>query len=138
MASALVPTGIALYQTMFLYSGIDKVRHFDAKAVNLSMKVQERLSLQLPAGLAKAGMAGVVLLEILGSLVLILFAIAQAVNPRVAEPWKGLARITIILMLIFLSMVTPLYHFPDRRVIPFLSNVTTAAGFLLMWVALGL
>lgn len=132
-------TGVTLYQVMFAYSGANKIRDFDTKVDTLVAKVRQRTQLDLPRPLASLGMAGVILLEIVGSLVLILYA-ARALfsDTPPSRTWKLMARCTLVLMILFVVTATLLYHPPTKRVIPFLSNVTTASGFILMWQALRL
>ena len=136
----LTLTGVTLHQAMFAYSGVDKLHGFDAKVTTLVNKVAARTTIQLPRTLAALGMVGVILLEVLGSLYLVLYAAYATSSPTPPAPlWRDVTRVVIVLMVLFVVVVTFLYHPPiNGRVIPLLSNTTTAAGFLLMWRALGL
>ena len=137
--STLALTGVSLYQVMFAHSGLDKLKGFDKKVDTLLRKVRERTTPTIPRELANLGMIGVILLEIVGSLYLVMYAIRKAlVREPVSSIWKNVARLTIIMMIVFVIVVTYLYHYPDKRIIPMLSNLTTTAGFLLMWDALEL
>ena len=136
---ALTLTGVALYQVMFAYSGVNKIRNFDAKVDTLVTKVRQRTELDLPGPIARLSMTGVILLEIVGSLVLILYAArAMFSDAPPSRTWKRVTRCTLVLMTLFVIIATLLYHPPTKRAIPFLSNVTTASGFILMWRALRL
>lgn len=125
---------VALYQAMFVVSGAKKIASFDAKVATLCDKIRERTSVTVPRAVASAGMVGAIVLEIVGSLVLIY---AASTARRRSSTWRFVATSIIGMFIVFVVVATLLYHFPSRtRMIPALSNLTTAAGFVLMWFAL--
>lgn len=132
---------VALYQTMFLYSGINKVRYFSGKVQTLQEKLKQRFLFSLfstPRLIAECGMAGAILLEIFGSLFLAYVAFQpRSSRVRTDKKWKTATKIVLTSMIAFVILATYLYHFHDKRAIPTLSNLTTTAGFVLMWHALG-
>ena len=115
---------IILFFIMFIYSGFNKINGFNKKVSILQGKTH------LPFFINVLGMIGVILLEIFGSLVMILYFIDNyMIN-------KYLVKTTNILFLAFLIVVTFLYHPPTDKLIPFLSNMTTFAGLLYIYADL--
>lgn len=115
---------IILFFIMFIYSGFNKINGFNKKVSILQAKTH------LPFFINVLGMIGVILLEIFGSLVMILYFIDNyMIN-------KYLVKTTNILFLAFLIVVTFLYHPPTDKLIPFLSNMTTFAGLLYIYADL--
>ena len=114
---------ICLFFTMFIYSGIMKIFRFKKKVKFLQKKTK------LPLLINQLGMIGVILLEIIGSLIIIV----HYLYPQVKIPIT-LIKFIKSLFLIFLVVVTLLYHPPSKKVmIPFLSNLTTFGGLLYMF-----
>ena len=130
-SSAALP--VSLYQLMFVYSGVNKLHHFDKKVDVLAQKVRDRTSLSPPREVAQAGMVGAIVLEVVGSLFLVYVALAR---PK-GEVWRRCTAGVVLAFVVFVVLATLLYHFPDGkgRLIPALSNLTTATGFLFMWQA---
>ncbi len=120
----LLSVAVVLFFVMFVYSGINKIQNFDKKVDTLEKKIG------VSDNLAKLGMALVILLEIVGSLYLVLYF--TYLMDKKNEVYKKAAIATLVLFLLFMVVVTLLYHPPTKQKIPFLSNVTTFAGFLLM------
>ena len=115
---------IILFFIMFIYSGFNKINGFNKKVSILQAKTH------LPFFINVLGMIGVILLEIFGSLIMILYFIDNyMIN-------KYLVKTTNILFLAFLIVVTFLYHPPTDKLIPFLSNMTTFAGLLYIYADL--
>jgi len=113
---------VFLYFVMFIYSGFNKIIHFQQKVNILGKKTF------LPYFINVIGMVGVLLLEIIGSSAIILYSIYPI------EKYKKIIQLSYILFLIFLVVVTALYHPPThKKIIPFLSNVTHFAGLLYMF-----
>ena len=131
-AAATTAAAVTAFQAMFLYSGFDKMRGFENKVRTLQAKFLNRLSIEVPTGLATAGMIAVILLEIVGSLFLMYVALRRPTS----QVWKDATKLVIACMVAFVVVVTLLYHIPDKRVIPLLSNLTTASGFVLMYQVL--
>ena len=112
---------IILFFTMFIYSGFNKIKGFEKKVLTLQEKTQ------LPHIINVLGMIGVILLEIIGSFIMVLhFLINNLINIY-------LVKFTAILFLLFLIVVTFLYHPPTDKLIPFLSNMTTFGGLLYIY-----
>tara|TARA_B100000401_G_scaffold104308_3_gene67603 strand:- start:3100 stop:3477 length:378 start_codon:yes stop_codon:yes gene_type:complete len=112
---------IVLFYVMFIYSGIMKIFSFDKKVDVLGKKTH------LPLIINQLGMIGVIILEIFGSLLII----ADTFNKNLIP--KDLVKLTYIIYLLFLVVVTILYHPPQKQMIPFLSNLTTFAGLLYLY-----
>ena len=112
---------VCLFFIMFVYSGVMKVINFDKKVDILGKKTL------LPKTLNILGMIGVILLEIIGSIVLVFDTLYEN---TVSEQ---IIKFIYILYFIFLVVVTFLYHPPNSQMIPFLSNVTTFGGLLYIY-----
>ena len=113
---------VVLFFIMFVYSGINKIFSFQKKVNVLQKKTK------LPLLINQLGMIGVIILEILGSAIIIMYYL----NPNLIS--KLLVNIVKLLFLLFLIVVTLLYHPPSRKkMIPFLSNLTTFSGLLYMF-----
>ena len=111
---------IILFFFMFIYSGISKINQFHKKVSILENKTC------LPRFINILGMFGVMSLEVFGSLIII----SHFYNPKLL-PIK-LTKVVSVLFLLFLLVVTMLYHPPWDKKIPFLSNLTTFAGLLII------
>lgn len=112
---------IILFYLMFIYSGVNKIFTFNKKVTVLANKTG------LPNYINVLGMIGVIILEILGSLILII----NSFDNKIID--KKIIKFTNILFLLFLIVVTLLYHPPNKKIIPFLSNLTTFSGILYMY-----
>ena len=115
---------IILFFIMFIYSGIDKILSFDKQVEKLEKKTT------LPTVINQLGMVGVIILEIIGSLLIIDYFLF-------GNTPKLLAKYVLYIFLLFMIVVTIMYHPPTsfkmRKITPFLSNITTFAGFLLIY-----
>lgn len=129
--SFLTVGAITLFQAMFLYSGSMKILNFDKKIQTLIKKMQEKFSLNLHQSLATGGMIGVILLEIIGSLTLIFYTIYRMKHVP-SDKLKNFVTALIITFILFVIVVTVIYHPLSDKKIPFLSNLTTLSGFILM------
>lgn len=113
---------IVLFYIMFLYSGVNKILNFNTKVDILGKKTN------LPYVINSLGMIGVVLLEIIGSGIIILYSFNKI------QKYKKLVQITYLLFLIFLVVVTILYHPPSKqKIIPFLSNLSHFSALLYLF-----
>lgn len=115
---------VILFFVMFIYSGIDKIFNFSKKITVLSAKTG------LPLVISQLGMLGVIILELIGSALMILYFF------KCKYVDYNLVKIINNLFLLFLIVVTFLYHPPWKTPIPFLSNLTTFAGLLLLKILL--
>jgi len=115
--------GILLFFIMFIYSGINKIPKFNKLVSGLSKKTH------LPSPINELGMIGVIILEIIGALVVVYYFWFGEFKFITKQNIKYIIQIFILFMLV----VTPLYHPPNKCIIPFLSNVTITGGFLLIY-----
>lgn len=111
---------ILLFFIMFVYSGFNKIIRFQKKISNLSKKTG------LPYPINELGMIGVILLELLGSFIILYYFFGGNIDKKIVKR-------VCELYLLFLIVVTFLYHPPTNKMIPFLSNVTTFGGMLLIY-----
>lgn len=128
--------GILLASIMFIWSGMKKILMFDTKVDVLSKKTS------LSKIMCQLGMILVILLELLGFMFIIeyyfkeslLYDAFSKINRFVKLTQKQLIQITLLLLLLFLVVVTLIYHPLDlKKPIPFLSNVTTFGLFLFVY-----
>ena len=117
---------VLLFFVMFVYSGVMKISGFTKKTKGLSKKTG------LPYPINELGMLGVILLEVLGSLIIISYFWDQKdiFGIRLEKEYM---QYLLQIYLLFLIVVTFLYHPPTEKLIPFLSNVTTFGGLLLIY-----
>ena len=118
--STIHKLAILLFFIMFIYSGFNKIVRFNKKVNNLSKKTG------LPYLVNQFGVIGVILLELIGSFIILYYFFGGNIN-------KKLVKKVCELYLLFLIVVTLLYHPPTDKIIPFLSNVTTFGGMLLIY-----
>lgn len=85
---------------------------------------------RLPHIINVLGMIGVIILEIIGSLLMIMYFI----NNKIVN--KHIIQLVNLLFLAFVIIVTFLYHPPTDKMIPFLSNMTTFGGLLYIYTDL--
>ncbi len=119
---------IMLNMLQFLYSGLNKVMAFDKKVTTLEKKT----NYVFPTWICEMGMVGVIILEILGSLLLIYSVCCLRTNPssNKSKFLKSISIFTIILFIIFIIVATAIYHPPGpNKMIPFMSNLSTIGGF---------
>lgn len=116
---------------MFIYSGIYKIFNFESKVQTLDKKLNNKI----PLLLVNIIMILVILLEIIGSIIVI-FTIVYINNPEISKILLPFCNIVLILFLIFLVVVTLIYHPPDKGMIPFLSNCTTFGGIAVLGILL--
>jgi len=115
---------VILFFVMFIYSGFNKIFNFSKKVSVLSAKTG------LPLLFNQLGMLGVILLELIGSAIIILYFFNCKYVDYILVMYAN------NLFLLFLIAVTFMYHPPWRTPIPFLSNLTTFAGLLLLKILL--
>ena len=112
---------ILLFFIMFIYSGFTKIFDFN-KTVNIL-----KTKTNLPLIINQFGMICVIILEIFGSLILIL----DEYYPNIIS--KKITKFIYVIYMLFMIVVTLLYHPPGKTIIPFLSNLTTFGGFLYIY-----
>ena len=117
---------VLLFFVMFIYSGTMKIMGFSKKTKGLSNKTG------LPYPINELGMIGVILLEVIGSLIIISYFWGEK-NIFGIRLEKEYMKYLLQIYLLFLVVVTFLYHPPTDKLIPFLSNVTTFGGLLLIY-----
>uniref|UniRef100_A0A6C0FE01 DoxX family protein n=1 Tax=viral metagenome TaxID=1070528 RepID=A0A6C0FE01_9ZZZZ len=114
---------ILLFFIMFVYSGFNKIPNFTKLVSGLAKKTH------LPFPINELGMIGVILLETIGALVVVYYFLIGE-NKYIS---KEVVKYIVSLFILFMIVVTPLYHPPTDKIIPFLANVTTTGGFLLIY-----
>lgn len=128
---------IILASIMFIWSGFNKILNFDKKVLTL----QKKIGLVMP--ICQLGMVLVILLEIIGFLLLIEYFLKQSylynvfdkLNIFMKISQKELIQIVLLLILLFIFVVTMIYHPPNiKKPIPFLSNLTTFGLFLYVYI----
>ena len=110
---------------MFIYSGLGKILDFQKKCKGLAKKTN------LPYPINELGMIGVIILEIIGSLIILSYFWFPKKTLKYIK--KEYIKYICQLFIAFMIVVTPLYHPPNKQIIAFLSNVTTTGGFLLIY-----
>ena len=120
MVNNIQTIGIILFFIMFIYSGYNKIINFEKKTETLEQKTK------LPHEINIIGMIGVIILEIIGSILIIYYFLYGQLS-------KGIIKNILKVYFAFMIIVTFLYHPPTDKLIPFLSNVTTFGGFLLIY-----
>ncbi len=114
---------------MFIYSGYDKIIYFKDKIKSLDNKLSQYI--KLDECILDFGMKLVILLEILGPIIILARMILGKDAPNIL---KILSIFTFICFILFLIVVTLIYHPPNDKIIPFLSNCTTLSGIIIMFV----
>ena len=117
---------VLLFFVMFVYSGVMKISGFTKKTKGLSKKTG------LPYPINELGMLGVILLEVVGSLIIVAYFWGQKdiFGIRLEKEYM---QYLLQIYLLFLIVVPFLYHPPTDKLIPFLSNITTFGGLLLIY-----
>lgn len=137
---AILFVAVILNLLQFIYSGFTKIPKFNTKVETLQKKTGNLLQGSFGTLLAKAGMVGVILLEIVGSFILIYGVYLLRTDPGLINSpmFKKLVILTLILFMAFIVVVTIIYHPPgEKKMIPFMSNVSTLGGFgLLLYIFL--
>lgn len=118
----LLIIALILFFSQFMYSGVNKINNFSKKVDILGKKTK------FNKGVNEFGMVCVILLEIIGSLVVLGYFISNSSNSL----YKNITLITLIIFTLFLVVVTALYHPPGTKMIPFMSNVSILGAFLLL------
>ena len=116
---------------MFIYSGVDKIMNFNSKVQTLDTKLDKKL----PLWFVNLSMVLVIILEIIGSIIIIL-RVLYLKNPELSKILLPLSNAVLIFFLSFLIIVTALYHPPNKGIIPFLSNCTTFGGIAVLGILL--
>ena len=117
--------GVLFFFIMFVYSGVGKIMNFQKKCKGLAKKTN------LPYPINELGMIGVILLEIIGSLIILSYFWFPEKTQKYIK--KEYIKYICLSFIAFMIVVTPLYHPPNKQIIAFLSNVTTTGGFLLIY-----
>ena len=113
---------LLLFFSQFIYSGFNKITNFSKKVDILGKKTN------FNKGINQFGMVCVILLEIIGSLIILSYFISN-INSNL---YKNITIIILIIFCLFLLIVTILYHPPGLKMIPFMSNVSIFGAFLLL------
>jgi len=118
-----------IFYIMFIYSGYDKIINFSDKIKSLDNKLSKYI--KLPESILDLGMTLVIILEIFGPIIILARMI---LGKDASYELKILSDITFICFILFIIVVTLIYHPPNDKIIPFLSNCTTLSGVIIMFV----
>ena len=128
---------VILYLALFIYSGVNKIKNFSAGSKGLQKK------LGVSSGLAKFGFGSVIFLELVLSIVVILFFLtvpflkeSGKISEKVANDLTYVAISIVCLFIIFMVAVTILYHPPKDGMSTFLTKLSFIGGFGLILVYL--
>ena len=111
---------------MFIYSGIDKIINYKKKVQSLKEKIN------VSDILLNTGMICVILLEVFAPLIIITRLFIGEKSPKTL---KLLSNVMFGLLILFMIAVTLIYHPPSaNKLIPFLSNCTTFAGIIFLFI----
>ena len=120
-----------LVSIMFIWSGIGKISSFSSNVTGLTKKTG------LPSALCSIGMFLVVILEIVGFIVLLeYFLNIKGVSGLFSSvlSQKQLSRYILVCVLLFLVVVTLIYHpFSISSPYPFLKNLSLFGAFLYIY-----
>ena len=106
--------GLILFSIMFLWSGFSKIQHFDKNVASLIKKTNWNVDF------CKLAMSLVILLQIVGIALIIDYNTWNILNLD-----KKLIGLIILSLLIFIAIVTLIYHpLNINKPIPFLSNLS--------------
>ena len=125
---------------MFVLSGIDKLKNLTKVSQGLEKKVVNGLQglgvplINLPSWFYKLSILGAALLQLVGSIIIILSTTNLLNKYMSVKNKKLLGSALCIAIVIFTILATLLYHFPPKgsHYYAFISNVTTVGGFLLL------
>ena len=127
-STILIASSIVFF-IMFIYSGYDKIINFSDKIKSLDNKLSKYIN--LPESVLEFGMTLVILLEMIGPFIILARMILGNDAPDIL---KILSNFTFICFILFIIVVTLIYHPPNDKIIPFLSNCTTLSGIIIMFV----
>ena len=117
-----------LFFTMFVYSGVDKIKSFTDKVNTLNIKLNYNFSIKFLNFI----MGCVIALEILGPIIILLKIILGKNSPKILNIFSN---IVFGLFILFLIVATFIYHpFSLEKPIPFLSNCTTFSGIIFLLI----
>ena len=110
---------------MFFVSGIQKALNFNNTVLNVESQIQKTLKVHINGSLIALVVLIVILIEILAPVSIV---VGHVYKKRKYGTYGSLALIA------FTIAATLLYHFPPkgRNYYPFISNVTTVGGLLLI------
>ena len=119
----LVQVAMILFFAMFFMSGLALPTKFSETVSVLQKKTG------LPYTISYIAILGGMILKIAGPIIMVLYFFHNYI-PRFV------ARAVNILFLIFMIIVTIIYHPPWKKIIPFMSNLTIFAGLLIIYTLL--
>ena len=115
-----------VFFAMFVYSGFDKIFLFNKKVEGLKQKIN------FPLPLLNLGMFLVILLELFAPIIITARIFMGNSSPKFLSL---LSDIMFYLLILFLIVVTILYHPPGaKKMIPFLSNCSTLSGIVFLFI----
>ena len=124
--------GILLASIMFIWSGMNSLMNFDKKLISVHKKTG------WPIWMSKFGLGSVILLELIGMIALLDYYFGWGVLVKGDEQQKKeIARHAVLHILIFLVVVTLLYHpLNMNNPVPFLSNLSLFGLFYYVYADL--
>lgn len=125
---------------MFVLSGIDKLKNITKVSQGLEKRVVNGLQglglplMNLPSWFYKLSILGAALLQLVGSIIIILSTTNLLNKYMSVKNKKFLGSTLCIAIAVFTVLATLLYHFPPKgsHYYAFISNLTTLGGFLLL------
>lgn len=143
MSSSMSLAVVAIVLTMmFFISGVDKVMHFNKVVVGF----EKRFPVEMPRFFAQVAIGIAIVVELVAPCALIYAATktgpaittGPSTKPNTPLTWtKHLGGVAALSLAIFTVAATLIYHFPPfgHQYYPFMSNLTTVGGLLLMvWI----
>jgi len=122
---------IILTSVMFIWSGINKVNNFGKKVSTLVNKTG------WPEWFSTLGMILVIILELIGFIILTdYFCETNVLTPVLSKiiDVKKLANLILLSVILFIALVTVIYHPPEAgKMIPFLNNLSLFGLFLYLY-----
>ena len=116
---SLLQIAIIIFFAMFFFSGIALTTTFN-KTVSILIK-----KTNIPYTISYLAILGGMILKIVGTIIMVLYFFNKYIPTIVAK-------IVNIIFLLFMVIVTLIYHPPWKNIIPFMSNLTIFGGLLII------
>ena len=118
--------GTVLLLSVFILSGIEKIQDFTGNVVSLSHQVSSKTGIMLPFFLYIMAIIITIMLEFVGSAVII--------YSKYNDKYKKLAKYFSYGLVGFTILATLLYHFPPfgNQYYPFTKNLSIIGGLILL------
>lgn len=127
---------ICVMNYMFLASGVFKIKDFEENVTKLQKSLPRLFISDKSIITSKIGIVLAIIIQIICPIIIIYSSIYLICNQNTQYRRRvnTLASVNCIIIAIFTLMATYLFHFPPkgREYYPFISNITTVGGFLLL------